>query len=586
MKVEFSNYNSGALSLQHGVDEGPSETPSYLVPLMTEVQKWEYATWVVVWIGVLVFFWTWWLQPEHNVGTFGFLSSSGVLAWVTVLPLYFLFFFSRSRLPSQTVPVPAGYRVAMIVTKVPSEPFSLVRQTLEAMLSQGYPHDTWLADEDPSEETIEWCQRNGVRISTRKNCPDYHRATWPRRAHCKEGNLAYFYDHYGYVNYDFVVQMDADHVPSDGYLEEMLRPFADPSVGYVSAPSICDRNAHKSWSARGRLYAEGALHGALQAGYNGGFAPLCIGSHYAVRTLALKRIGGLGPELAEDHSTTLMMNAHGWRGVHAVNAIARGEGPNSFADLTTQEFQWSRSLMTIFLNHTPRYFFSLTPRLRFQFVFAQLWYLSFALMMLIIYMLPIIALTSDKVLVHLSYPYFFLGSSLLATLLVLLARRLKRFGFLRPCEAKILSWEGTLFLFARWPWAFLGVISAIYVWARRPSSDVNFRVTPKGLNKVSSLPLNILWPYIILSMVSGLTVLSMQASSAPGYYVFASLNSITYALILVVILVQHALENGYGFSPKRCLSVRALIVGAVIVVSIAGLSRIPLALGSLLWMRG
>jgi len=85
---------------------------------------------------------------------------------------------------------------------------------------------------------------------------DYHRLTWPRRTKCKEGNLAYFYDHYGYDNYDFVVQLDVDHTPSPGYLKAMLQPFWDPRVGYVSAPSICDRNAAESWSARGRLHAE------------------------------------------------------------------------------------------------------------------------------------------------------------------------------------------------------------------------------------------------------------------------------------------------------------------------------------------
>ena len=168
-------------------------------------------------------------------------------------------------------------------------------------------------------------------ISTRKGREDYHRLTWPRRTRCKEGNLAFFYDHYGYDNYDIVCQLDADHAPSPGYLREMLRPFADPGVGYVSAPSICDKNAATSWAARGRLYAEASLHGAIQAGYAAGGACLCIGSHYAVRTTALREIGGLGPELAEDHSTTLMFNAAGWRGVHAVDAIAHGDGPNTFA---------------------------------------------------------------------------------------------------------------------------------------------------------------------------------------------------------------------------------------------------------------
>ncbi len=39
---------------------------------------------------------------------------------------------------------------------------------------------------------------------------------------------------------------------------------------------------------------------------------MCIGSHYCVRTCALRDLGGLGPEIAEDHSTSLLMNAGGW----------------------------------------------------------------------------------------------------------------------------------------------------------------------------------------------------------------------------------------------------------------------------------
>ncbi|NBT74301.1 MAG: hypothetical protein EBT14_09015, partial [Betaproteobacteria bacterium] len=130
----------------------------------------------------------------------------------------------------------------------------------------------------------------GVKVSTRREHPGYHNNTWPRRRRCKEGNLAYFYDHYGYEQYDVVVQLDADHRPEPGYLRAMVHPFADPHVGYVSAPSICDRNEATSWVARGRLYAESVLHGPLQLGLNAGFAPLCIGSHYAVRTAALAGI--------------------------------------------------------------------------------------------------------------------------------------------------------------------------------------------------------------------------------------------------------------------------------------------------------
>src|SRR5690606_36107387 len=251
-----------------------------------------------VWLTAFVVCWVWWLHPNHYVSLPGLIYSSIALAWLSGLPFYYLTIIGGARVPAANARIPDDSRVAMVVTKAPSKPFEVVQETLRAMLAQPRPHDTWLADEDPSPETLAWCAENGVKVSTRKGRPDYHRQEWPRRTRCKEGNLAFFYDEYGYDNYDFVVQLDADHVPTPTYLDEMLKAFADPAVGYVSAPSICDKNAKESWSARARLYSDATTHGPLQAGYTGGWAPLCIGSHYAVRTKALKSIGGLGPDLA------------------------------------------------------------------------------------------------------------------------------------------------------------------------------------------------------------------------------------------------------------------------------------------------
>jgi cellulose synthase (UDP-forming) len=514
----------------------------HLVPLMGRAQKVQYWIWLAIALVALVYFWIWWLRPEHNIGTFSYVLNVIVIAWLTLLPLYFILILPRAYVPAQ-LPVPPGYRVAMVVTKVPSEPFLIVQETLEAMLRQTYPHDTWLADEDPSSETIKWCREHGVMISTRKDRIDYHQPSWPRRTKCKEGNLAFFYDSYGYANYDFVVQLDADHVPTQDYLEEMLRGFADPGVGYVSAPSICDKNAEQSWSARGRLHVEGLLHGPLQAGYTGGLAPLCIGSHYAVRTTALKEIGGLGPELAEDHSTTLMMNAHGWRGVHAMNAIAHGAGPQTFADLVTQEFQWSRSLFTILLKYTPLYFGKLPLRLKLQFAFCQLWYPLFSILMLVMYLVPLAALLLDANMVGVNYPDYFLHISLLWITLTGMAFWWRRQQWLRPVDVKMPSWEGTLFLFARWPWSLIGTIAAVRDWVR--GSTLEFLVTPKGRVAAEPLPLRVLAPYAFLSVASALPSILLfgHVKIALGFFLFATLNSLLYAILLLVIIVMHRREN-------------------------------------------
>ncbi|KAB2684211.1 glycosyltransferase family 2 protein [Brucella tritici] len=528
--------------LHPAIDGDTGETVPLLAPIFTGRKRVEYVVGIVLWALALAYFWQWWfISAKHN-HLLGSILVTALLAWITILPLYFITVFFHAARPTGPLRIPAGSRVAMVVTKAPSEPFEVVAETLRAMLAQDVPHDTWLADEDPSPSTLAWCRENGVFVSTRKGRADYHRQTWPRRTRCKEGNLAFFYDHYGYERYDFVSQLDADHVPEPGYLFNILRPFADPAIGYVSAPSICDRNAHESWSARGRLYVEASMHGSLQAGYNGGFAPLCIGSHYAVRTAALKEIGGLGPELAEDHSTTLFMNAHGWRGVHALDAIAHGDGPRTFADLVTQEFQWSRSLVMILLQYTPKLIGRLPLRLKLQFLFSQLWYPLYAFFLALAFVLPIVILAYGDNFVSVTYPAFlmhFLPLSLVTLVLAFWWRSSKTF---RPVDGRIISWEAILFLLARWPWALAGTFAAFRDWLT--GSFVDFRVTPKGSSEVDPVPLRVIAPYALISGLSILPVLVVRdAHETRGFFIFAIVNACSYLFLMAMIVIQHTREN-------------------------------------------
>lgn len=527
---------------------------------------------IALWAAALVFFWGWWLDAGHVISMPYFILISGIVAWITLVPAYFIFIFLHAkRMKPMGGKLPAG-RIAMVVTKAPSEPFAVVRRTLVAMLGQkGALADVWLADEDPSPETRRWCAARGVFISSRKGVEAYHRGTWPRRTRCKEGNLAYFYDHHGYENYDFVAQFDADHVPDPTYLIEVMRPFNDPAVGYVSAPSICDANAADSWAARGRLYAEASLHGSLQAGYNSGWAPLCIGSHYAVRTAALREIGGLGPELAEDHSTTLMMNAAGWRGVHALDAIAHGDGPATFADLAVQEFQWSRSLVTILLQYSRTYVPRLPARLKFQFLFSQFWYPMFSGFMAIAFALPVIALATGEPFVNVTYPDFLLHIAPLSLVLIGLAFFWRRSGTFRPAGAKIFGWEGIVFIFVRWPWSLAGSLAAIRDHVS--GSFVDFRITPKGEKGKERMPVRVLVPYAALGAISAAAmVFAPEGGEAPGFYVFAGMNAVIYASVMLLIIARHAYENGLPAMPR----LRTASAIGVTAMAILGFSSLEL----------
>jgi cellulose synthase (UDP-forming) len=495
------------------------------------------------WFLGLYWFWVWWFEASHFTTAGRYLVTTAVMLWLTSVPGYFIVIFNNARVLKGLTGAPPGARVAVVVARAPSEPFALAKRTLMAALGQeDVAHDTWLADEDPEPETLTWCAAHGVQVSTRRGVADYHRAEWPRRTACKEGNLAYFYDHYGYDRYDFVTQFDIDHAPAPEYLKHALAPFADPAVGYVSAPSICDANAGESWAARGRLYVEASMHGALQTGYNDGWAPLCIGSHYTVRTAALRGAGGLGPELAEDHSTTLILNANGWKGVHAVDAIAHGGGPETFGALVTQEFQWSRSLVTILIRYTPRYIARLPLRLRFQFLFSELWYPTYSAVMALAFAMPIVALLTKSRFVNITYADFLLHILPMSVMLLGMAYWWRSTGLFRPPNAKIVSWEGIAFVFLRWPWSLMG--SATAVWDCMAGRPVDFRVTPKSILHTDPVPFRVIAPYVLIALASAACAwLVKEPGTAGGFYIFALINAVANGGLVAMILIMHAREN-------------------------------------------
>jgi cellulose synthase (UDP-forming) len=502
------------------------------VPLLDRRHRLALAACSLLWAVLAATFAHWWLGRSEGADPAGFIVTTIVLfTFLFGFPGAFLFFVNRARRPAPELHAPPGLRVAMVVTKTPAEPWALVRHTLEAMLGQqGAPaYEVWLADEDPEEETLEWCARNRVGVTSRRDHPDYHRDTWPRRRRSKEGNLAYFYDQVGYHHFDVVCQFDADHAPEPDYLRHILPAFADRRVGYVGAPSICDRNARSSWTARGRLYEEAPLHGPVQAGATIGFAPSAIGSHYAVRTAALKEIGGLGPELAEDFSTSLLMNAAGWKGAFAVDAIAHGLGPATIADCVTQELQWSRSMMTLLLTIGPRAWIrlSILPKLRLG--FCLLWYPLASTLGLLGVLLPLWAVARESPLVSSDLGSFLARICLLDLATLAAVAVLRHAGALRPSDAPVLSWEMILFRIIRLPWMAVGC--ALAVAGRISGRPVEWRITPKSQSERGQLPARVLLPPLALVAMLVVPLLLHPRPTAAGGYAFLSLAG---ALIYVV----------------------------------------------------
>ena len=551
----------------------------WLSPLLSPIERATTLAFFALWAVCVVRFVAWWFDPSHRIDLLGFLPTTAVIGFTLMLPLWLFFTAWNAKRPI-AMQDDGLDRVAMIVTKAPAEPWPLVQRTLEAMLDQDYWHsfDVWLADEAPTDETLVWCAANGVRVSSRHNVDAYHQADWPRRTKSKEGNLAFFYDHWGYRDYDIVCQFDADHVPAPNYLVTVLRGFANPRAGYVAAPSICSVGSERSWTARGRLHKEAPLHGLLQAGHNAGFGPTCVGSHYAVRTRALREIGGIGPELAEDFSTSFLLAAHGWVGVFDIDVYAEGEGPMTFVDGMTQELQWARSLTTVFLRYSRGHWKYLSPSERFRFGFIQLWYPLFVGHLLVGSMLAPIAVLADRPWLTISVVAFFSRAALPTMVVVAFMIWVRRRGTLRPVDAPVLSWESSLFNVTRWPWNALGIAQAVV--GAITGKTYNFRVTPKDQRGHQPMPWTALVPTTVLAALQAIVVLAASRSTAAlGYVVITTAGALIYAIATSAVLAAHFKEN-----PARSLTEAARTSGGAVLCAVVASTGALAALVKLVWL--
>ncbi|WP_329204383.1 glycosyltransferase [Streptomyces sp. NBC_00683] len=547
--------------------------PSTFVPALPRPDRAALLAVTAGWFLSFIWFWSWWLQPVHRAGWAGLVVNSVLLLYLTGLPSYFFVTALRLRRVNPALVVPR-VPVAFAVTRAPSEPWPTVRRTLEAMCSQDFPYDydVWLCDEDPTEEIRLWCRRNDVELSCRRDVDIYHRSDWPRRTRCKEGNFSYFYDHWGYRRYAVVAQLDCDHVPSTGYLTEMVRPFADPAIGYVAAPSICDANDSRSWSARGRLHREAVWHGAVQLGHSEGLAPMCIGSHYAVRTRALQDIGGLGPELAEDFSTTFLLNSAGWQGAFAVDAEAHGDGPLTFADMVTQEYQWSRSLTSMMLDLLPRHLGRLPFLLRLRFGYALAYYPLMGSMIVAGLVLPPVAVLSGLPWMNVNYLDFLIHFWSLPVWLLLALWLIRRRGLMRPRRAPLLSWETWLFALARWPFVILGVLGAV-IQRLRPR-PLTFKVTPKTDTGPQPLLARLTIPFAALaSALSSIALIGELTSPSVGYVFLCILAATAYATVALAVPLLHVSENARAAKVSFSSALRT----AWLSLTVGVLSALPVA---------
>src|SRR3954453_2516122 len=188
-----------------------SERQERLIRLLAVVTL-GYWTYYIVWRWGWTLNWSapWFSIPLALAETWGLLSG-----FIMVHSVWRI----RHRQP---LPAPPGLSVDVFITCY-DEPLEVIRRTSIGARAIRYPHQTWILDDGKRDEVKALAEQLRVGYLRRET-----------NEHAKAGNLNHALTH---TSGDFILQLDADHVPLPHILDRLLGFFAeDPRLGFVQSP--------------------------------------------------------------------------------------------------------------------------------------------------------------------------------------------------------------------------------------------------------------------------------------------------------------------------------------------------------------
>ena len=295
--------------------------------------------------------------------------------------LFFLQVWEVSEPPAQ--PVLEGRSVDVLVPTY-NEDVALLRATLEACTRMDYPHKTYVLDDGQRPEVEALARELGINYIKR-----------PDNRHFKAGNLNNAFER---TDGEFVVILDADHVPEPHFITRLIGYFRDERLGYVQTPhafynfdSFQARLDHKNR----KYWEEGHLfYYVIQPGRNHWECPIFAGSAAMFRRSALRDIGLIATEtITEDLHTGLRMNAKNWKSVAVTERLVAGQAAPDITTFHAQRLRWGTGNLSIMKYDNPLFTKGLTLTQRLCYLGSMLHWAS-GLFKLIIYLTPIAMLFS------------------------------------------------------------------------------------------------------------------------------------------------------------------------------------------------
>ena len=145
---------------------------------------------------------------------------------------------------------------------------------------------------------------------------------------------------------EFIVTLDADHVPRPELVERMLGYFADPRSPWSRRPRhFYNRGFQHPRDDDDPLRNEQSIFfDVICRGKDRHDAAFWCGCPSIIRREALVVVGGVATDtVVEDAHTSLRLHAAGWRIVYHPEVMALGLAPEEIGAFLVQRGRWARA---------------------------------------------------------------------------------------------------------------------------------------------------------------------------------------------------------------------------------------------------
>lgn len=392
-------------------------------------------------------------------------------------------------------PPPPGRTVDVFITCY-DEPLEVLRRTAIGARAIRYPHRTYMLDDGKRDEVRAMAEQLGIGYIRRVG-----------NANAKAGNLNFAL---GVTSGEFILQLDADHVPLPNIIDRMLGYFRDPKMALVQSPQDfynVDSFTHVVNDEGRRLWEENRIfYSLIQPGRDYWNASFFCGSCGIIRRSALEEIGGFATKtIIEDMETTMELHVRGYRTAYHRETLAYGLAPGAAGAYHVQRLRWGQGAMQVLRKLKPLTMKGLTLPQRINYFAGTTAYFE-GWQKAVFYLMPLF--------------YFYTGILPVDVDQTAFLARLVPYIVLAIAAFELLSrGTGYLLLSERFTmvrvWTY--VLASLAIFTRKP---LKFNVTPKGH---LSVPVSAFLPQLVLLMLSVLAPVWATVAYHRGWVTYGAL---------------------------------------------------------------